>query len=56
MKPMAAVRTSKGCPFRCKFCVLWKLTGSKYLTRSPERIVEELAGIEEEFVLYSYYS
>ncbi len=53
MKPMASVRTSKGCPFRCKFCALWKLTGGKYLTRTPEKILEELRGIEEEFVFFT---
>ena len=42
MKPLASIRTSKGCPFRCKFCALWKLTGGRYLTRSPEKVVEEL--------------
>jgi radical SAM superfamily enzyme YgiQ (UPF0313 family) len=52
MKPLASIRTSKGCPFRCSFCALWKLTGGKYLTRRPERIVEELAGIREEFVFF----
>lgn len=53
MKPLASIRTSKGCPFRCNFCALWKLTGGHYLKRSPERIVEELAGIEEEFVFFA---
>lgn len=53
MKPIASVRTSKGCPFRCKFCALWKLTGGKYLTRKPEKIVEELAGVEEDFVFFT---
>ena len=47
MKPIASIRTSKGCSFKCNFCALWKLTGGKYLTRNPERIVEELATIEE---------
>jgi radical SAM superfamily enzyme YgiQ (UPF0313 family) len=50
MKPLASIRTSKGCPFRCNFCALWKLTSGRYLCRQPELIVEELQGIEEEFV------
>jgi radical SAM superfamily enzyme YgiQ (UPF0313 family) len=53
MKPLASVRTSKGCFFKCNFCALWKLTGGKYLTRNPERIVEELGRIEEDFVFFS---
>jgi radical SAM superfamily enzyme YgiQ (UPF0313 family) len=53
MKPLASIRTSKGCPFRCNFCALWKLTGGKYLKREPEKIVEELFEIREEFVFFA---
>lgn len=53
MKPLASIRTSKGCPYRCNFCALWKISGGRYLKRSPERIVEELATIDEEFVFFA---
>lgn len=53
MKPLASIRTSKGCPFRCNFCALWKLTGGRYLTRKPENIVKELFTIKEEFVFFA---
>jgi radical SAM superfamily enzyme YgiQ (UPF0313 family) len=53
MKPIASIRTSKGCSFRCNFCALWKLTGGKYLTRNPERIVEELGTLKEDSVSFS---
>jgi radical SAM superfamily enzyme YgiQ (UPF0313 family) len=53
MRPLASIRTSKGCPYRCKFCALWKLTCGKYLKRSPERVVHELAGIAEENVFFA---
>jgi hopanoid C-3 methylase len=53
MKPLATVVTSKGCPFRCGFCCLWKQTEGRYLERSPESIVEELAGLEEENVFFA---
>lgn len=53
MKPLASIRTSKGCMFRCSFCALWKLTGGKYLTRKPENILEELGMIEEEFIFFA---
>lgn len=52
MRPLASLRTSKGCPYRCSFCALWKLTGGKYLGRKPETIVEELGQIEEDFVFF----
>jgi radical SAM superfamily enzyme YgiQ (UPF0313 family) len=53
MRPLASMRTSKGCPYRCSFCALWKLTGGRYLRRQPQRIVEELAGIDEECVFFA---
>jgi radical SAM superfamily enzyme YgiQ (UPF0313 family) len=53
MKPLASIRTSKGCPHRCNFCALWKLTGERYLRRKPEKVVEELAEIDEKFVFFA---
>jgi radical SAM superfamily enzyme YgiQ (UPF0313 family) len=53
MRPLASLRTSKGCPYRCSFCALWKLTGGRYLRRNPERVVEELAGLDEPFVFFA---
>jgi radical SAM superfamily enzyme YgiQ (UPF0313 family) len=53
MKPLASIRTSKGCSYRCNFCALWKISGGCYLTRSPEKIVEELATIDEECVFFA---
>jgi radical SAM superfamily enzyme YgiQ (UPF0313 family) len=53
MRPLASMRTSKGCPFRCSFCALWKLAGGHYLKRRPQAIVDELAAIEQEFVFFA---
>ena len=53
LRPLASIRTSKGCPYRCKFCALWKLTCGRYLKRSPESVVRELAGIAEENVFFA---
>src|SRR4030042_1116985 len=53
MRPLASLRTSKGCHFRCQFCALWKLPGGRYLTRKPECIVEELGTIDEKYVFFS---
>jgi len=53
MKPLAAIRTSKGCPYRCNFCAMWKLADGKYYKRSPEKIVEELEGIDEKYVFFA---
>ncbi len=53
MKPLATMRTSKGCPHRCSFCALWRLTGGRYLKRAPEKVVEELAALDEECVFFA---
>lgn len=53
MKPLASIRTSKGCPFRCNFCALWKLTDGKYIRRAPEDIVKELSEIKEDFIFFA---
>ncbi len=53
MKPLATIVTSKGCPFRCDFCCLWKATEGKYLERSPESIVQELEAIEEKNIFFA---
>jgi len=53
MQPLASIRTSKGCPFRCNFCALWKIAGGRYMKRKPENIVRELREIEEEFVFFA---
>lgn len=53
MKPLASIRTSKGCPFRCKFCAQWKVANGRYYKRDLHKIVEELAGIEEEYVFFA---
>ena len=53
MKPLASIRTSKGCPYRCKFCAQWKVAGGRYLKRDPHKVVAELAGIEEEFIFFA---
>ncbi|RMF85838.1 MAG: radical SAM protein [Nitrospirae bacterium] len=53
LKPLASLRTSIGCPSRCNFCALWRMTGGKYLRRDPERIVEELASLEDaEYIFF----
>jgi hopanoid C-3 methylase len=53
MRPLASIRTSKGCHFRCQFCALWKVTGGRYFVRKPECIVEELSTIKEKFIFFS---
>lgn len=50
MRPVALVRTTVGCPYRCTFCSLWKMMHGKYLMRDVDRVVAELTTIRETFV------
>ncbi len=38
-----AVLTSKGCPYRCEFCSVWKLYGRRYLLRPVDEVLDEIA-------------
>jgi radical SAM superfamily enzyme YgiQ (UPF0313 family) len=49
---VASLRTSIGCAFSCSFCVIPHLMNGKYLQRSPEDVVDEIAGIKEEYLYF----
>jgi radical SAM superfamily enzyme YgiQ (UPF0313 family) len=53
LRPLASMRTSKGCPFRCNFCAQWKTAHGRYPKRAPYAVLEELASIEEECVFFA---
>lgn len=50
--PVASIQTSMGCTFPCNFCSCQKFTKRHFISRSPELIVEDLARIQEKFVLF----
>lgn len=50
MKPVACVRSSVGCPYRCTFCSLWQMTDGRYYMRQTDPFVEELRSIREDYV------
>jgi len=48
--PMVTLMTSRGCPFRCSFCVYPQvLTGRRYRFRSIEDVVDEIEYVVREF-------
>jgi methyltransferase len=49
-RPVALIRFSAGCPYNCTFCVLWRLTDRRYLTKHVDRILAELQQIDVENV------
>ncbi|MBU1078056.1 MAG: radical SAM protein [Spirochaetes bacterium] len=49
--PFALVVTSRGCPFSCSFCAYARMG---YRVRKPEKVMEELKWLKEEFKLKSF--
>ena len=45
-KPLALMETARGCPYRCNFCSVWKFHEGSFRTKSPGKVVEELATIK----------
>ena len=52
MKPIALLRTTVGCPYRCSFCALWRIMDGRYYKRDVQAVVEELASIPEKYVFF----
>lgn len=50
MRPIALLRNTVGCPYRCSFCSLWRIMDGVYYKRDLTQVVTELAAIEEECV------
>jgi radical SAM superfamily enzyme YgiQ (UPF0313 family) len=45
-RPVATMKTTWGCWYKCNFCFTWQITDGVPYSRSPESIVDEMAGIE----------
>ena len=45
-QPVATMKTTWGCWYKCNFCYTWRITDGLPYSRSPESIVQELANIE----------
>jgi radical SAM superfamily enzyme YgiQ (UPF0313 family) len=52
MKPIALMRTTVGCPFRCSFCSLWRIMDGRYYKRDVDRVIDELKNISERYVFF----
>ena len=49
-REVAAVRSSVGCSFPCVFCSCRVYSHGGFIPRSPDLLLEEITGLEEEFV------
>ncbi len=48
-KKFACILTSRGCPFKCNFCVSYKLMGRIWRYRSPENVVDEIEALVKDY-------
>ncbi|MEI6645548.1 MAG: radical SAM protein [bacterium] len=49
---IASLRTSVGCPRRCSFCVVHFLANGRYIQRTPEDVVDEIAALKEDYIYF----
>jgi radical SAM superfamily enzyme YgiQ (UPF0313 family) len=40
-----SIESTRGCPYRCNFCSVWRFFGGKVRFKSPERIVSEVEAL-----------
>ena len=40
-----SIETTRGCPYNCKFCSVWRFFGGKVRFKSPERVVGEIEAL-----------
>jgi radical SAM superfamily enzyme YgiQ (UPF0313 family) len=43
---------TRGCPYRCNFCSVWKVQGGKYLMREVDNIYAEIETIDDDLVCF----
>jgi radical SAM superfamily enzyme YgiQ (UPF0313 family) len=51
--PYARILTSRGCPQKCNFCQVDRISGRKFRARSAENVLKEIAWLKEEYGIRS---
>ena len=52
-RPLALAEVTRGCPFQCEFCSIWKFGGARTRALSVDRVLADLAAIEEDAVFFA---
>jgi radical SAM superfamily enzyme YgiQ (UPF0313 family) len=47
-----AVLTSKGCPYRCEFCSVWKMYERRYYLRPVDEVLDELEQVQARHIFF----
>jgi len=47
-----AVQTSRGCPYRCRFCSVHLFSGGKYRTRPVDDVIDEIRRIKSRYMFF----
>lgn len=50
-RSLALVETTRGCPYRCAFCSVWRFYSGTTRTKSAARVLSEIAAVREEKIL-----
>jgi radical SAM superfamily enzyme YgiQ (UPF0313 family) len=50
---LPVVETARGCPYKCKFCVVSTFHGRRVRLKSPQRVVQEVASIPHNIVYFA---
>jgi radical SAM superfamily enzyme YgiQ (UPF0313 family) len=51
--PIGLINTSKGCPHRCRFCSIINEMKGKYVTKSAERVADELTRMPQRVIRFA---
>ena len=46
-KAILPIMTSRGCPFRCSYCVSSRMSGIRFRARSPKNVVDEIEWLRD---------
>ena len=47
--PALHIVTARGCPYKCTFCSAARMFNNRYVMRSPEKVVDEVASLVERY-------